>query len=206
MIKNIPLQLLNLNRLLSSNCLIRLRSLLTLTLVNSIHTIQHTKAQPRHPSLVSLHLHPLGHSTRPHPGSIQVGQSVSEHVSSISQLTACGAETDDGVQSLCVVGVCCGAEVLDEFADAHGFADEAEVGFQLGPLHDCRLGAVGAEGVPGEEAGEVLHETEGLVATHCDGNRQLWLLYRYRGFAELGDETHSSSRQTCCSGRPPGGI
>lgn len=57
--------------------------------------------------------------------------------------------------------------MLDEFADAHGFADEAEVGFQLGPLKDCCLGAVGAEGVPCEEAGEVLYETEGLVATHC---------------------------------------
>jgi len=57
--------------------------------------------------------------------------------------------------------------VLDEFANAHGFADEAKVGLQLGPLHHCCLRAVGAESVPCEETGQVLHETEGLVATHC---------------------------------------
>lgn len=57
--------------------------------------------------------------------------------------------------------------MFDELADAHGFANETEIGLQLGPLHHCCLRAVGAEGVPSEETGEVLHETESLVATHC---------------------------------------
>lgn len=69
--------------------------------------------------------------------------------------------------------------MLDELADAHGFADETEVGLELSPLHHCCLGAVGAECVPCEEAGEVLHETEGLVATHCEIESSVIVAHRY---------------------------
>lgn len=56
--------------------------------------------------------------------------------------------------------------MLDKLANAHGFTDKAQVGLELAPLHDCGLRAVGAERVPGEEAGEVLDKAECLVATH----------------------------------------
>lgn len=59
--------------------------------------------------------------------------------------------------------------MLDEFAEAEGFAGEAERGFELGPGRDFGFGGVGAEEVPGVEAGEVLDCAEELVAADLCG-------------------------------------
>lgn len=57
--------------------------------------------------------------------------------------------------------------MFDELAQAHGFAGLAE-GFLDGIVAgDGRGGVVGAVEVPGEEAGEVLNGSEGLVAADC---------------------------------------
>lgn len=126
--KNIPLQLLDLDRLLGGNGLVRLSSLLIAALVDGVDAIQDAEAQARHPSLVRLDLQSLGRSAGPHAGGVEVGEGVEQHVAAVAELAAGGAEADDGVECLCVVGGRGGAEVLDELADAHGFTHDAEVG------------------------------------------------------------------------------
>jgi hypothetical protein len=54
--------------------------------------------------------------------------------------------------------------VLDELCQAHGLAHGAEVLLDAIEDVDGGLRVVGAEGVPGEEAREVLDCAEGLVA------------------------------------------
>jgi len=60
-------------------------------------------------------------------------------------------------------------EVFDEFPESECFARGAECGFELGEGDDAGRRGVLAEEVPGVEAGEVLEETEELVATDCKG-------------------------------------
>lgn len=54
--------------------------------------------------------------------------------------------------------------MLDELCQAHGFAHAAEVLLDAIEGVDGGLRVVGAVGVPGEEAGEVLDCAEGFVA------------------------------------------
>ena len=54
--------------------------------------------------------------------------------------------------------------MLDVLAEAHGFADQAEVFFDRVPGGDGGGGCVGPEEVPAVETGEVLEGAEDFVA------------------------------------------
>jgi hypothetical protein len=92
------------------------------------------------------------------------GRIIQQHICCIPQLTANRRISQHRIHPLCIAGHGRSLEVLDELADAHQLAREAEL--LLGRLEgrDAGLGMVCAVEVPGEEAREVLEGAEDFVA------------------------------------------
>lgn len=92
---------------------------------------------------------------------------VRAHVPRVPQLPADGAVSQEGLEGgvFGVVGLRGRFEVLDEFAEAQGFADQAELGLESCVGCDFEGGCVEPVEVPGVEAGEVLQGAHNFVAT-----------------------------------------
>ncbi|KAH6610662.1 hypothetical protein Trco_000682 [Trichoderma cornu-damae] len=98
------------------------------------------------------------------------GQGVEGQIAGIANLPAHGGVAEEGLEGLCVGGLGGGLEVLHVLADAEDLAGEAELLLDGVPGRHLRGRAVGAEEVPGVEAGEVLQRAEDLVAADGGGD------------------------------------
>lgn len=95
-------------------------------------------------------------------------QNIETEVARISELAADGQVLQDGVGGVLVVE-CDGSglEVLDKFAGAEHFSRQAKLFLDGVPGGNDGLGVVGAEEIPGVEAGKVLQCSQDLVTTDC---------------------------------------
>lgn len=95
-------------------------------------------------------------------------QDIETEVARISELAADGQVLQDGVGRVLVVkGDSGGLEVLDEFAGAEHFSRQAKLFLDGVPGGNGGFGVVGAEEIPGVEAGKVLQRSQNLVTTDC---------------------------------------
>ena len=98
------------------------------------------------------------------PRSVEDIGAIQQHVGSVAELASNSSRFDNGVEGGAIRGDGGGLEVLDELAHAHQLARGAEL--LLGGVEgrDAAEGPVRAVQVPGQEAREVLHRAEDLVA------------------------------------------
>lgn len=103
-------------------------------------------------------------------GGVAHGQHVKGQIARVANLAADGGVAQKGLERLCVGGLGGGLYVLEVLADAHDFAGEAELLLDGVPGGHLGRGAVGAQEVPGVEAGKVLEGAEDLVAADGGGD------------------------------------
>ncbi|KAB8345982.1 hypothetical protein FH972_023034 [Carpinus fangiana] len=130
--------------------------------------------QPGEPKAVGNVLHALGLLLALEAADarqVQEDDVVDQHVARVAQLAADGAVAQQGRGAgglgRGVVGLRGGLDVLDDLAQAHGFADHAELRLDGGPGRDGRRWVVRAQEVPGVEAREVLQRAHELLAANC---------------------------------------
>jgi len=162
-----------------------------LPLVESIQTIHlsyHTAEQSHRPEAIRLPLQHFGPSTLPHAQRIQKGREVKRQVSGVAELPPDSRVSQDGVHRLRVGGDGRGLEVFDVLPRAHDLADEPKLFLQGLPWRNLGGGAVGAEEVPGVEAGKVLDCAEEFVAT--DGGGEEFYVVSHRRVVDEGVGHH----------------
>lgn len=122
--------------------------------------------QPGHPEPIRILLQLLGIAQLLDPNRVDDPDGVEGQVAGIAQLATDSQIAEEGVDRALVVGGDGGGlEVLDELADTQDLARGAELLLDGVEGFDGGLGTVGAEEVPGVEAGEVLECTEDFVTT-----------------------------------------
>lgn len=123
------------------------------------------------------------------------GQHVKGQVSRVSDLAADGGVAQEGLERLCVGGLGGGLDVLEVLSDAHNLAGEAELLLDGVPGGHLGRGAVGAQEVPGVEAGKVLQRAEDLVA--ADGGGDEAEVVSHRGVVDESVDDHFGGF-VCC--------
>lgn len=122
------------------------------------------------PESVGLLLEALGVIPLAEADGVRNSSGIASQVTGITQLATDRGVPQDGVHGF---GVACGGgglEVLDKLASAEDLAHEAELLLEGVPRGDLVRGAVGAEEVPGVEAGKILQDAHELVATEGCGH------------------------------------
>lgn len=150
--------------------LLRIRArLVPLRLV--LHVVQRVQArrdiahQACNPRLVRLPLQSLCAVKLSHTRKVEICQVVHEHVASVPELPTHGQILQYRVHRFRVGGQRGRLEVLDELAESQAFTHTSKVVLECREDLDRSLRVVGAIDIPGQEAGEILDCTEGLVAT-----------------------------------------
>ena len=166
-------------------------------LPQGIHTGDGATEQPGHPAPIR----PLGKllliGQLDDAQQIEHGDVIDGQVSGIPQLATDGEVVDDGISGVFVVeGHRGGLEVFDELRQTEDLSGGAE--FFLDRLEDVdgALRVVGAQEVPGVEAGEVLDRSEHLVPS--GGGRDIAQVMRYGGVVDqcAGDHFHNQTSST----------
>lgn len=125
-------------------------------LVQSVEPGNDGAADAREPEAVALAQQALGGGELLDARGVERARVVAQHVAGIAQLAAHGGVAQHGVHGHGVRGYGRGFEVLDELADAHQLAGQAELLLGRFKGRDGGRGVVCAVEVPGEEAREVL--------------------------------------------------
>lgn len=164
--RNILLNLLGLDNTLTLLAVNRL--LLLLQSPQRVQSRDCTEDQPSRPAPVGILLQLLRRLQLLDTDDIDGPDGVEGQVTGVTQLATDGQVAEHGVEWALVVNDGGGGlEVLDELADTHDLSRCAELLLDGVEGFDGGLGTVGAEEVPGVEAGEVLQGTHDLVTTDC---------------------------------------
>lgn len=124
----------------------------------------------RGPEAVGRGLQAGGGGVLADAGGVEDGGGVKGQVARVSELASHGRVAQElvgggaGGRGLGVEGDGGGLEVLNRLAEAEKLAQQAKLLLGGGPGRDGLLGRVGAQQVPGVEAGEILHGAVELVA------------------------------------------
>lgn len=133
-----------------------------------VQTRDRTEDQTGHPAPVGVLLQLRSITQLPDTNGVDGPDGVESQVSGVTQLATDSQVAQHWVNGgLVVRGNRSGLEVLSELADTHDFTCRAELLFDSIEGFDGGLRPVGAEKVPGIEAGEILQGTEKLVTTNC---------------------------------------
>lgn len=159
-----------------------------LELKQRIELRRHAEDQTHGPEAIGMLRQRLGGGPLADAGRVADGQHVEGQVSRVSDLAADGGVAQEGLERLCVGGLGGGLYVLEVLANAHDLAGEAELLLDGVPGGHLGRGAVGAQQVPGVEAGEVLERAEDLVA--ADGGGDEAEVVSHRGVVDEGVGDH----------------
>ena len=148
----------------------------------------HAAAESHNPEPLGLSSQPLGALRLANARRIEQGAQIKRQVARIAELTTDSQVPEDGVAVL-VVGRHGGSlDVLDILAGAHHLAHHAELLLHRLPWLDRGGRVVGAQKVPGVEAGKVLEKAQELVA--ADGGGDEFEVVRDRGVVDEGVGDH----------------
>ena len=148
------------------------------------------------PKSICLSLELLGTLPLANPQRVPERTGIERQISGVANLPANGGVPHNGVHNFGVGGDGGCADVLNVLAEAHDFTYEAELLLDGIPGGDLGVGAVGAEEVPGVEAGEVLEGAEELVA--ADGGGYELEVVGYRGVVDDGIGDHDGGLVCRC--------
>lgn len=142
-----------------------------LQLIQRVQLGRDAEYQAHGPEPVPVGLDGLGLVPLLDAGGVGQRGRVKGQVAGVANLLADARVAQEGVDGLGVVGgLDSGLEVLDVLADAEDLARQAELLLGDVPGGDLGLGGIGAQEVPGVEAGEVLDGAEELVAADGGGD------------------------------------